>query len=193
MGRGMISFSHKGNLKTWDNRSGHYLPSGGFAENASKAHPDLPIGNFVRAHRGNVTRPDGRKLGPQLPVVQPKKGEVLVRRGSSDPEKAPPKHQANEPSNPKQPTPPASAAHESTAPVAPSAVGSDTATVKKAADPPAIQHPEHVQPGVEDASRKGAKHRRMRPCRNTRQAATRLLAARMVPRRRPRNTRSLNR
>jgi hypothetical protein len=81
---GTITFSNKGNLKTWDNASGHFLPSGEFAENAAKAHPDLPIGKFVRTYRGSVTRPTGERVGPQLPVIQEKKGTTLEPRGSTD-------------------------------------------------------------------------------------------------------------
>jgi hypothetical protein len=83
---GQIQFTQSGALKRWDNASGHHLPTAGFAENASRAHPDLPIDMFVATHRGPVTRPatpGGRpahREGPQLPVFQP---ETKPRPGAT--------------------------------------------------------------------------------------------------------------
>jgi hypothetical protein len=74
---GGIAFTQSGALKSWNNASGHYLPSGSFAENAARAHPDLPIAQFVPTHTGPVRQPavpGGRpahREGPQLPVFQP--------------------------------------------------------------------------------------------------------------------------
>jgi len=68
---GMVTFNSSGALKSWDNASGHYLPTGSFAENAARAHPKLPIDKFVVAFRGPMTLTGGRQQGPQLPVFQP--------------------------------------------------------------------------------------------------------------------------
>ena len=83
---GQMQFTQSGDLKQWDNASGHYLPAAGSAENASRAHPDLPIDKFVATHRGSMTRPatpGGRpahREGPQLPVFQP---ETKPRPGTT--------------------------------------------------------------------------------------------------------------
>lgn len=73
---GIVSFTQSGALKTWTNASGHYLPSGSFAENAARLLQDVPIAHkdskFVQTHKGPVTRPvTNRRQGPQLPVFQP--------------------------------------------------------------------------------------------------------------------------
>jgi hypothetical protein len=75
---GHIQFNKKGQLTGWSNASGHYIPSGEFARNAG-----LSMDKFQRRHRGPVTRPDFRREGPQLPVFQPKKGDVFYRPGDT--------------------------------------------------------------------------------------------------------------
>jgi hypothetical protein len=83
---GNITFSNSGNLKTWDNGSGHYLPAGSteveaIEKNVRKVHPDLPIDKFVQPHRGSVIRPDtGKRQGPQLPVFQ-----SMTKTGPTEP------------------------------------------------------------------------------------------------------------
>ena len=73
---GQIKFSKSGQLKEWTNQSGHYLPQGGFPENAVKANPNLDLQRYRKAVSGSVVRPDepgGRpshREGPQLPVIQ---------------------------------------------------------------------------------------------------------------------------
>ena len=74
---GQISFTQSGQLKVWTNESGHYLPQGGFAQNATLANKNLDINKYRAAASGSVLRPavpGGRpahREGPQLPVIQP--------------------------------------------------------------------------------------------------------------------------
>lgn len=82
---GVISFDKQGRLKTWTNASGHYLPAGSFSQNATAVHSDLPQSKYVQSYRGPVTRPDGVRQGPQLPVFQNTPGNVPKPRSDAPP------------------------------------------------------------------------------------------------------------
>lgn len=63
----------RGTLQEWSNASGHYAAVRYFATNAG-----LPMDKFKPVEGGFPDK------GPQLPVIQPKKGETLVPRGAGD-------------------------------------------------------------------------------------------------------------
>jgi hypothetical protein len=119
------SKNQRGTVREWSNASGHYAPVRAFASKAG-----LPMDKFKPVTEGFPEK------GPQLPVFQPKKGEVFSPR-----DKQPPAGQTP-PSSPTPNEPAAPAEKPSAAPKEP-AVAQAPAPLKPGAPPgpPAAKGP----------------------------------------------------
>lgn len=73
------SKNQRGTVREWSNASGHYAPVRAFASKAG-----LPMDKFKPVTEGFPEK------GPQLPVFQPKKGEVFSPRDKQPPNSQPP-------------------------------------------------------------------------------------------------------
>lgn len=137
------SKNQRGTVREWSNASGHYAPARAFASKAG-----LPMDKFKPVIEGFPEK------GPQLPVFQPKKGEVFSPRDKQPPAQQAPKEPAApaaEPSAaPKEPAvTQAPAPLKPTAPSAPAAkapVTNAPATKSPDIKAPAIAKPTIAQP-----------------------------------------------
>jgi hypothetical protein len=82
---GIAQFNKHGVMQRWTNESGHMLPAGQFVGNATSANADLKKeeGKYVHAKAGPVTRPDGTRQGPQLPVIQSRNEPTAGQGGAT--------------------------------------------------------------------------------------------------------------